>query len=146
MSDRKVKEGDVFVADHKETAYECRVVTDNEGAIRYQVGEKVKGRVKFGAEIFKSMTAAGKAATGYAVHPNKFWTVKGETPAPKPPKKAKAKKATKGEDFRRLDDGRVYCQSCAGPFDATVDVVSGKATCPQGHSGVVVELEAAPAG
>jgi hypothetical protein len=70
--------------------------------------------------------------SGIACNGRRFWSVEGSEDA-KPKRAAKnAAKANDNPGFKRLGDGRYFCDSCMDAFDAPKDVTP--VGCPKGHS------------
>jgi hypothetical protein len=95
---------------------------------RYKGQEHTAEVVKTDGREFKSPSSAGSAVTGHACNGWAFWSLPGTEP--KVPKKAKAKEQ-KPAGFRKLEDGRFWCDACADAFKAPAGVVP--IGCPQGH-------------
>ncbi len=123
IEDRNLAPGTKIVARYKGKEYAAEVVKTEEG-VRY--------RLEDGRE-FKSPSSAGSAIMGgTACNGWRFWSVAGSEEA-KPKKAAKkAAKASGNPGFKRLDDGRYFCDSCMEAFDAPKDVTP--VGCPKGHS------------
>ena len=121
IENRDLKAGTKLVARYKGKDYTAEVVKTDEG-IHYRLAD--------GRE-FKSPSSAGSAVMGgNACNGWRFWslaTVEGAS-AKKPRKPKVAKKAN---GFRRLEDGRFWCEPCADAFTAPEGVVP--IGCPQGH-------------
>jgi hypothetical protein len=122
IEDRNLAPGTKLVARYKGKEYAAEVVKTKEG-VRYRLEDRRE---------FKSPSSAGSAVMGgSACNGWRFWSLAGSEEAK--PKKA-AKKATKANGkpgFKRLDDGRFFCDSCMEPFDAPKDVTPQG--CPKGH-------------
>jgi hypothetical protein len=122
LEDRNLAVGTKLVARYKGKEYTAEVVEAQEG-LRY--------RLEDGKE-FKSLSSAGSAVMGgSACNGWRFWSLEGGEEA-KPKKAAKkAAKASGNPGFKRLDDGRYFCDSCMEAFDAPKDVTP--VGCPKGH-------------
>ncbi len=122
IEDRNLKAGTKLVARYKGKEYTAEAVETEEG-LRYRL-EDGKG--------FKSLSSAGSAVMGgSACNGWRFWSLAGSEEA-KPKKAAKkAAKASGNPGFKRLDDGRYFCDSCMEAFDAPKDVTP--VGCPKGH-------------
>ncbi len=122
IEDRNLAAGTKLVARYKGKEYTAEVVETKEG-LRY--------RLEDGKE-FKSLSSAGTAVMGgSACNGWRFWSLAGSEEA-KPKKAAKkAAKASGNPGFKRLDDGRYFCDSCMEAFDAPKDVTP--VGCPKGH-------------
>ena len=137
IEDRNLAAGTQLVARYKGKEYKAEVVETEEG-LRY--------RLEDGKE-FKSPSSAGSAVMGgSACNGWRFWSLEGT-------REAKIKQATaergraqsaRGDlvarnkakasgplGFKRLDDGRYFCDSCMEAFDAPKDVTP--VGCPKGH-------------
>ncbi len=123
IEDRNLAAGTKLVARYKGKEYTAEVVATEEG-LRY--------RLKDGKE-FKSLSSAGSAVMGgSACNGWRFWSLAGSEEA-KPKGAAKKAKANPGPTrFKRLDDGRYFCDSCMEAFDVPKDVTP--VGCPKGHS------------
>lgn len=123
IEDRNLTIGTKLVARYKGKDYTAEVVETEEG-LRY--------RLEDGKE-FKSPSSAGSAVMGgNACNGWRFWSLEGSEEA-KPKKVAKKTAKANGKPgFKRLDDGRYFCDSCMEPFDAPKDVTP--VGCPKGHS------------
>ncbi|MDO8615284.1 MAG: hypothetical protein Q7T33_06055 [Dehalococcoidia bacterium] len=135
IENRDLKPGTKLLARYKKQEYACEVV---------KTGDVIRYRLEDGQE-FKSLSSAGSSVMGgSACNGWRFWSVAGEEPVkpakkankageqPKPatnPRKAKAPKPSSG--FRRLEDGRFWCDACADAFTAPQGVEP--IGCPQGH-------------
>ena len=122
IEDRNLAAGTKLVARYKGKEYTAEAVETEEG-LRY--------RLEDGKE-FKSLSSAGSAVMGgSACNGWRFWSLAGSEEA-KPKKAAKkAAKASGNPGFKRLDDGRYFCDSCMEAFDAPKDVTP--VGCPKGH-------------
>ena len=122
IEDRNLAAGTKLVARYKGKEYAAEAVETEEGR-RY--------RLEDGKE-FKSLSSAGSAVMGgSACNGWRFWSLAGSEEA-KPKKAAKkAAKASGNPGFKRLDDGRYFCDSCMEAFDAPKDVTP--VGCPKGH-------------
>ncbi len=122
IEDRNLVAGTKLVARYKGKEYTAEVVETEEG-LRY--------RLEDGKE-FKSPSSAGSAVMGgSACNGWRFWSVAGSEDA-KPKKAAKKVTTANGNPgFKRLDDGRYFCDSCMEPFTAPKDVTP--VGCPKGH-------------
>jgi hypothetical protein len=118
IENRDLKPGTKLVARYKGQDHSAEVVKTKDGT-RYRLPD--------GRE-FKSLSSAGSAVTGHACNGWAFWSLPGTEP--KAPKKAKAKEQ-KPAGFRRLEDGRFWCDACADAFTAPEGVEP--IGCPQGH-------------
>ena len=126
IEDRNLKAGTKLVARYKGKDYACQVIETPDG-IRHQVLDQGK------TSIHKSPSAAGSAVMGgNACNGWRFWSLEGSEDA-KPKKAAKKDaKANGNPGFKRLDDGRYFCDSCMDAFDAPKGVTP--MGCPKGHS------------
>ncbi len=89
-------------------------------------------RLEDGRE-FKSPSSAGSAImSGSACNGWRFWSLAGSEEAKPKKTSKKAAKANDNPGFKRLDDGRYFCDSCMEAFDAPKDVTL--VGCPKGHS------------
>ena len=122
IEDRNLAAGTKLVARYKGKEYTAEAVETEEG-LRY--------RLEDGKE-FKSLSSAGSAVMGgSACNGWRFWSLAGSEEA-KPKKAAKkAAKASGNPGFKRLDDGRYFCDSCMEAFEAPKDVTP--VGCPKGH-------------
>ncbi len=121
IENRDLKAGTKLVARYKGKDHTAEVVKTDEG-IRY--------RLEDGTE-FKSPSSAGSAVMGgNACNGWRFWSLATEksTAAKKARKPRVVKKAS---GFRRLDDGRFWCEACADAFTAPAGIEP--IGCPQGH-------------
>ncbi len=123
IEDRNLKPGTKLVARYKSQEHMAEVVETEEG-VRY--------RLEDGRE-FKSPSSAGSTVMGgSACNGWRFWSLEGSEEA-KPRKAAKkAAKASGNPGFKRLDDGRYFCDSCMEAFDAPKNVTP--VGCPKGHT------------
>ena len=122
IEDRNLAAGTKLVARYKGKEYTAEVVETEEG-LRYRLND---------GKEFKSLSSAGSAVMGgSACNGWRFWSLEGSEEA-KPKKAAKkAAKASGNPGFKRLDDGRYFCDSCMEAFDAPKDVTP--VGCPKGH-------------
>ena len=157
ITNRTLEAGTRLVATYKKQAYVCTVEKGEDGKLAYALED---------GKRFTSPSAAGSAVMGgVACNGWRFWSVEGETPAPKAEKPAqaepKAKAATKtkaskpkkqnGGNGKLLSraasqegagEGRVrwFCNGCMESF-----LVEGEAepeACPAGHKASDPELAA----
>ena len=122
IEDRNLAAGTKLVARYKGKEYTAEVVKTEEG-LRY--------RLEDGKE-FKSPSSAGSAVMGgSACNGWRFWSVE-RSEEGKSKRAVKKAKASGNPGFKRLEDGRYFCESCIDAFDAPKDVTP--VGCPKGHS------------
>ena len=131
IEDRNLAAGTKLVAQYKGHEYRCVVVAGEGDKPGYKM--ECPDHPDLHGKEFKSPSSAGSAVMGgSACNGWRFWSVAGSEKA-KPKKAAKkAAKANGNPGFRRLDDGRYFCDSCMEAFDVPKDVTP--VGCPKGHS------------
>ena len=131
IEDRNLAIGTKLVAQYKGHEYRCVVVAGEGDKPGYRM--ECPDHPDIHRKEFKSSSSAGSAVMGgSACNGWRFWSLEGSEEAK--PKKT-PKKAAKGNGmpgFKRLDDGRYFCDSCMEAFDAPKDVTP--VGCPKGHS------------
>lgn len=121
IEDRNLKAGTKLVTRYKGDDYRCEVAQTKDG-LRYRLPD---------GKEFKTPSGAGKHIRGgKETNGWDFWSVEGQEPKPKAARKGNPSGKAKG--FKRLEDGRFFCNACMEPFDAPKDVTPQG--CPQGHS------------
>ena len=128
ITDRNLEPGTKLVARYKGQEHVCVVEENPKGeGICYKL-------LGVGSPTFhKSLSAAGSAIMGgQACNGWRFWSLAtdGKPEKKRPGRKAKAK--ANPTAFKRLEDGRAYCEACADAFEVGDDLEP--ATCPQGHA------------
>ncbi len=122
ITNRDLKPGEKLIARYKGQEYSAKVV-ETEAGIRY--------RFEDGRE-FNSPSAAGSAVMGgNACNGWRFWSLAGDEQPKKAAKKPSRPKDKKPSGFRRLEDGRFWCDACMESFTAPNGVEP--IGCPQGH-------------
>ena len=130
IEDRNLATGTELVARYKGHEYKCVVVAGEGDKPGYRM--ECPDHPDLHRKEFKSISSAGSAVMGgSACNGWRFWSLAGSEEA-KPKKAAmKAAKASGNPGFKRLDDGRYFCDSCMEAFDAPKDVTP--VGCPKGH-------------
>jgi hypothetical protein len=124
IEDRNLKAGTKLVARYKGKEHGCTVMEgDDKGGRRFMLDDD---------RVFKSPSAAGSAVMGgITCNGWRFWSLEGSEEV-KPKRAAKKAKANGNAGFKRLEDGRYWCETCVDAFDAPKNVTP--VGCPKGHS------------